>query len=349
MIAAVIEEYESGAWVADITDLNPYVGSFVLGNDTWVGASVSEVIESGKYLNKIVGGAGGLATLLADAQYDGNVSLQAAVSQICAGAGEAMGAVQAGVFLTSYYRLRGTAAQALDRMADTKQLKWWIDRTGLINMRAARLPSAEAVGVFGPTSRDDSVIVTNPEIVQLGGTINGQVIRHIRWEYTATSFRAVCYFVPFLWRSPAEASIYAAQYSAAVESVNGNGSINVIAAGRFGVKNVPLYAGIPGAKITVKPGELVTLGFFGGDPQAPFAVADGQNLAATKKVARTQDTVDVGSFTFVAGALGSTLVVTWTPPVGTIPPTSVAVPISTPLPVVGIINSGSARVALDDG
>lgn len=349
MIDIVIEEYEQGTWVAEVTDLVPFVGSVVInGTDTWIGTAKSTQQEAEKFLTKVVGGRGGLSTAIPDWYSKGSVSLAAALATICTNAGETLGAVQAGKILPVYQRLRGTAAQALDELATTLNLIWWIGRDGTVNMATQRPVGPIATGVQEDGGGDDSVTLIEPIGVQIGGTYNGQTIRHIRWHQNGDRYAAQIYFVPFLFRSPLEQSTYACQYDAKVDKNNGDGTIDVIAAGRFGVTKVPLYAGVPGAKITVKPGELVTLGFLGANPQAPYAVAHGQNSAATKLVARVKDLVDAGTFQF-ASSIATDLVVTWTPGPGIIPPTPVVAPVGSPLPVKGIITSGSARIALDDG
>lgn len=354
MISVVIEEYERGAWVADLVDLLPYVGTFTVNaTDQWIGTAVSSMQEAEKYMTRIVGGAGQLATVIPDRYYNGSVSVGAAVADICSNAGEAVGVVAAAKFLTTYERLRASAAACLDTLADVQQLTWWIDRLGLVNMQAQRTPGPEVIGIVTDSGSDLSVMVTEPQGLVIGGTYQGKPIRHIRWMWSATRFAAQIYFVPFVFRSPREPSIYACQYSAAVDTDHGDGTIDVIAAGRFGVTKVPLYAGIPGAKITVKRGELVTLGFMNGDPQLPYAIANGQNVGASKIVARKGDPITAGSlqFTFVPasgpGVVPDTLVIAYSP--GNGGPPQILPAGSGTITIGENINGGSMRVALDDG
>ncbi len=98
---------------------------------------------------------------------------------------------------------------------------------------------------------------------------------------------------------------------------------------------MPLLCGVPGAKVTVNAGELVTVGFFAGDPQKPFAMAMAQNTSATKSVARNGDTckVTIPAGSFLISCSGS-------PAVG--------VSNVNPIDVTGTITSGSDRLKVGD-
>jgi hypothetical protein len=85
---------------------------------------------------------------------------------------------------------------------------------------------------------------------------------------------------------------YERTYSAKVSKQRGDGSVDVIVAGRYELSNIPLLAGWPGSRITVKPGELVSVGFFNGNRSQPYAVAAEQG-GAGQPVALMGDAVSV--------------------------------------------------------
>jgi hypothetical protein len=334
IVEAQIEEFERGAWVADLVTLEEsFSGSFDLGGATWTGTAVQERIDGERHFVRVVGGAGKLGEIVRDRYYDGRVSLRAAVQEVCANSGEAFGDASGTVFLASFQRLRGTAAQALDRIADTFGLSWWIGRDGAVRMDAARPPGGQAIGVRTAVDSDGSVMLVHPEGVELGGTYDGVTIRHARWHLTEDRLTAQIYPIPFLFRSPTETE-YSSLYSASVDRQNADGSVDVIAAGRFGVTKVPLFSGIPGSKIKLNPGEQVTLGFFGGDPQKPFCVAMAQDDVIEKQVARKADTVqvEIPAGTVIISVSGQ----------------AVGTPNPAPIQLTGEITSGSARVQLGD-
>lgn len=336
-VEATIEEFEQGAWVADLVSLEEFDGSFDLGDVTWTGAKVSSNKEGDRNYTRVVGGAGKLSAVLEDKYYDGSVTLQAAVQDICREAkSETFGGAVAGVQLTTYERLKGPAYTALDALASALAMMWWVGRDGGVNVQLARPVAALADGLRVAVDAN-SVTLADPKGVELGGTYGDdapQPIRHIRWMFSNATLKAQIYFVPFLFRAPVQTS-YDCLYNAAVDKDNGDGTIDVIAAARFGVTKVPLFCGVPGSKVKVKGGEQVMLGFFGGDPQKPYAVAMAQDTSAAKKVGRVGDkvTVTIPAGSFLVSCSG-------TPAVGV---TNV-----NPVDVDGTIKAGTERLMVGD-
>lgn len=337
---ALIEEFEQGAWIADLKSLEQFDGTFSLPDgSTWTGSEVSSRQEGEHYYTRVIGGANGLTKQLDDRFYDGSVTVQAAVQQICQLAGETFGEAKKAAQLTTFDRLRGSAYAALDSIADAFSLKWWIGRDGKLSMLADR-PSAGTADGQRVRSDVDSVDLVDPIGVQLGGTYDDKPLRHLRWSLTPERFAVSAYFLPFIFRAPIERR-YDALFDAKVDKDNGDGTIDVIVSGRFGVTKVKLLIGVPHAKAKLDGGELVTLGFFGGDPQKPFAVAMAQDTTATKEVARNGDSVDAGSILVVAPPSGGTCTVTYVPAGGT------PIPLTTALSG-GKITSGTQRLKVGD-
>lgn len=136
MIECTIEEFEQGAWVADVVSLEPVIGTIALQGQQWSGSVVSTSQDNGRVLTRIVGGAGKLGSSLPDLWYDAGASISVALSRICNPVGEKPGAVEPGVQLQTFQRQRGTVAQALDQLAATFDLIWWIGRDGLVNVKS---------------------------------------------------------------------------------------------------------------------------------------------------------------------------------------------------------------------
>ncbi len=340
LLSAVIEEFESGTWVADIVSLDAFDGSFEIAGVTWTGTAVSTRLEFEQHHSRVVGGGNGLAAVLADKFYDGNVSLQAAVSDVCRQSGETFGSATPGAFLTSFERLRGPAYAALDSIAEAFESLWWIGRDGSLNMKTQRDTGPLATG-SRVSSVSDSVLLVEPKDVQLGGTYgdDSKVIRHVRWDFSAEHFEARLYFIPFIFRAPTQTD-YDSHYDALVDRDNGDGTIDVIASGRFGVTKVKLFCGVPGSKVKVNPGEMVTLGFFGGDPQKPYCVAMAQSSTATKEVARNGDSVKV--------TINSANISSLAPFIISTPGGGPCSGIPGSVDVTGTITSGSERLKVGD-
>lgn len=356
MIEATIEEFEQGAWVADLVTLEPVKGSFELAGAVWQGATVSTQQDGDRILTRMVGGGGSLAKVLPDRWYDGSVSVTVAMQELCSNSSERPGVGAPGVFLTTYQRQRGSVAAALDAICEAFQLIWWIGRDGLLNLQAARPTAAEAIGVRVSSDVDSSVTLTEPRSIEIGGTYDGKTIRHIRWQLTQNRFSAQLYFLPFVFRLPTETR-YDRIYNARVDKQNPDGTVDVIADARFGVTRVPLFGGVPGAAFEVRPGEQVKLGFFGGSPQKPYAVAFAHDPTAVKMAARVTDTilstVTPAELAILAALLTPCLVTLMMTAPG-IPLAPVAPPPTPPTPapapffINGQITGGTPRLKIGD-
>ena len=358
LISAQVEEFEQGAWVAEIVALESFSGSFTLfDGSTWTGTKVAERSEHAKFYTTVIGGQGHLGASVQDKYYAGNVALSIALSDLCNEGGETPGQATPGLFLSTYQRQAGTLAEALDGMADAFGQIWWIDRTGTLQMNTARPVGQEATGDRVSSDTDASAVLVNPQNLTLGSSYavsdsgaTMQTIRHIRWSQTPQRFSAQIYPVPFLYRPPVQTK-YDRHYQAIVQVDNGDGTVDVIADnGRFGVTKVPLLCGVPGSKVKTKPNEVVTLGFFGGNPQKPYAVAMQQNTAATKQVARNTDPVKV-TISVSNGKLAALAAMITAPPGGGGPCTATPglIPPADSLDLTGTITQGSNRLMVDDG
>lgn len=324
LLEAHIEEFEQGTWVADIISDTPFgdtttvpaSGVFQLPDgSTWSGTKIAERQDRGRYFAKVVGGNGKLGETVDDKFYQGQVSLQAAIQTLCSRIGEVAGKIATGVFLTQYQQLVGIGSEALDALAKaaggavaagSAPLLWWIGRDGTLQMQIpdpvseGRSSAALVSGTqdLNATDVDGSVELVQPEGAELGALYGEDSVRHIRWKMTPNRFAARLFFVPFIFRPPTQRK-YDALYNAAIESDNGDGTVNVIAyrspsdgkSPGFGVNQVPLFCGVPGSKVSMKNGEQVLLGFWGGDPQKPYCVAMAQLTSASKNVARKEDSI----------------------------------------------------------
>ncbi len=396
LLEARIEEFEQGTWVADLVADQPFgtpSGTFQLPDgSTWIGTKVSEINDRGRYFSKVVGGKACLGKVVLDQFYQGQVSLQVIASAACSpgpatgDTGETLTTVPAGVFLSQYQRLVGARSEVLDAIAQAAggavsvgsgPLLWWIGRDGNLQMAlpdpayGSRTPQKLVTGTrdMDTVDVDGSVELVVPQGAVLGALYGTPAVpvRHIRWTYTAKRFSARLFFVPFIFRAPTQTK-YDRTYDAKVVTDHGDGTVDVIAyrspsegkAPAFQVSNVQLFCGVPGSKVKTLTGEAVTLAFFGGDPQKPFAMSMKQdaNVDPTKKVARMGDDIGNGTLQIsgVAGAAGAPsltgVTITYTPGDGS-PPQTTVVSVATPagtgsLTIKEKIKSGSARLLVGD-
>jgi hypothetical protein len=348
-----IEEFQQATWVAELVSDTSFgsSGSFQLNDgSTWQGASVIERYDVYRYYTTVVGGAGKLGVVIPDKFYSGNVSLQIAVQDVCSACGESVGNVTAGLFLSTFQRQQGTASVALDAIASAFGLIWWIDRSGLVNMSAQRPVGAEASGTRTSSDVDASIVLTEPLNVTLGAAydladslVQMPVIQHVRWKQNSDKFSAQLYPLPFLFKNPVQ-TVYDCMYDATVQQDHGDGTGDFYVDNRFFV-TCRLFCGVPGAKVTMDPGDVVAVGFFGGNPQAPFAMGMAQNSTAIKKVARNTDPIIATLAAADITALALMLKVGAGPALGS---TIVATPTDLPLSGTCQINGGTSRISVGD-
>jgi hypothetical protein len=353
VISGIVEEFAQGAWIADIQTVEPTEGRFSLADEEWAGTVLVEKEDGGRWYSRLIAGAGGTLTELPDRYYEGTVTVSRIVEEICSASGEAFGSAPTDVVVTTYHRMKATAGQALVRLCATLGLVWWIDRSGRVHVASARPEPASAIeGIRTSTDTDGGVTLANTEGAVPGARYAGEVVKSIRWIISPTREAAACYFTEEIPPDPLD---YLKTYTAKVERQNADGSVDVIVAGRFGVTHVQLLSGIPTSEIVLLEGDQVTLGFYGGDPRAPWAIATAQ-VSGGMGVVRVGDEVALGEFflQMVPGPSGSSVlywrapgavlgVTPWTP-IATLP--SAPLPATPGTPLTGKASQGSDRVKL---
>jgi len=305
-ISAVVEEPARGAWVADTVTLEKPTGSFELGDVTWSGtvAPSGLVLDGSRYRCRIIGGAGKLATVLIEKNYVGAVPWSTIARDILRDAGERPGTLGIPGSATYYERARGTAGEALTELCAAAGGTWWVDRGGLVQVEAARPGGVvdEAKLARQSLGTDGSVVfnVTQTATVLPGQTVDGRPLAALRWVLEPSRLVVECSLIQIdIGAHPPD--FYRLMYEAKVDSQNADGSVNVIANERFFMKNVRLLAGLPGVRVTVKPGEIVAVGFLAGNRSKPFAQCFAQSSEAGKAIGLTEDAVEIvlPPFTFV--------------------------------------------------
>ena len=297
-ISALIDEPARGAWVADTVTAEQPTGSFELGDTTWSGAIASPgaVLDGSRYRCRIVGGKGKLGTVLRDKNYSGAVSWVRIAQDIIRDAGELAGALTVSGNASYYERVPGlTAGQALAELCAAANATWWVGRDGLVNVAPARVASAvDETNAHRVAYDVDGTVVLNETRaadVNPGQTLDGKPIAALRWSLTPERLTVECAFTSVTFPDQRE-RFYERTYSAKVHQQNGDGSVDVIANGLFAMSRVPLLSGVPGAQLTVLPGELVCVGFFNANRSQPYALAMQQSDGG-KPAALLQDAVEM--------------------------------------------------------
>jgi hypothetical protein len=297
-----------------------------------------------------VGGKGGLGKVVTERQYSASLSIANVLTHIITSVGEVAGTLPT-TRVPNWSRANGTAGQAIAAVADALNVNWYVGRDGATNIanRAATAVTTAAALI----SRDiDCEIYSVSDCSLLpGASYNGKVIYSLRWQFNANKLVATVYYSQ-QYSLPDISQYYAHTHSAKVQSQNSDGSLELIVDGRFSMGRVPLLTGIPTSKIVMVAGDVVTVGFYEGDPRKPYALCT-QQAGSGKGVARIDDATDNGEFYIqsVPGSGAALAALFWKPPgsttwtaiaTGPAPPTPGQPGVATP----GRIAEGSDRVLL---
>ena len=295
-ITALVEEPATGAWVADVVTTDKPTFPLSIGEVDWTGtpASPGPMLDGSRWRCRVVGGAGKLGTVLRAKNY-GTVPYSRVVSDILRECGETAGTINA-IGQTPYYERADeqTAGEALAELCAAAGVTWWVDRAGLVQVAPARPSGTVDETVLHRLSLDESgTVIFNAENASTllpGQTLDGNVLGALRWSLSAKRLTVDCAVAAVTFPDQRD-RFYERTYSAKVATQNGDGSVNVIANGAFELSNVPLLSGIPGAVLKMLPGDLVAVGFFGGNRSTPYAVATLQGGSSAQPIALNGDTV----------------------------------------------------------
>jgi hypothetical protein len=293
VIGAIVEELYSGAWVANTVDTKASTGSFNLGDGrgTWVGTTLTETQDGGRYYATIVGGKGKLSDQISDLWYNGTNMADTIATDAISQGGEELGSSSLGVRIDAWQRKAGTLGQALSSLVAVTGGLWWIGRDGKVNVALGRTGTEVDPATVSIASTDsDGSFLLNPltsATIAPGMTWKGQTIKHVRWSLTPGNLTAAIAFAEL--PAPALTFDYFRTYSARVDRQNSDGTLDVIVDAKFGVSSVKWLSGLP-AKVEISGGDLVTLGWLGGDPRFPYAQGLEQT-SGTKAAAGKGDAV----------------------------------------------------------
>lgn len=310
-LRGVIEVFERGAWVADLVLPDAFEGKFAYGED-WTGTEVESRTEGGEGGSKhvrIVGGKGRLGTTLKEKWYRGGGTGNTIANDICKEAGETS-SVSLPVRAPQYFRHKDTAGRQLDILCDLLLADWWVDRTGTV--KAGTRESGEIDKTLPRVASDtDGSVTLSIETtagIDVGMTWEGRKVRHVRFVFAGNRTLAELSFTPLGIADVKRTLDYASPHKAVVESQAANGTLTLIVDGRYTLSAVPWLGGIP-ARITINPGDLVTVGFWNKDPRQPYAHSLIM-LETGAPSARVQDPVECGTLligqnpgTFVVAAV----------------------------------------------
>lgn len=319
IVSATIEEPFRGVWVADIVStVAQESGVFDVLETPFRGTLIAPpVLDGAVYKARIVGGSHGLRNTLGFRQYRGSIPIATIARDAIGLCGETPGNIEASTRVDHFERGEASVARTLDVLASFVGGTWFVSRDGKTNFQTSRAgyEIEDDVAVTLAFDGADCEIVSAQDFdFQPGDTRGGRTVQHIRWRLDSDRLIAELRYdsyglnlPPPLW--------YGRIFRGQVESQNRDYSVDVIVDSKFSMRSVPLMGPM---KTIMNAGDLVSVGFYRGDPRFPYAIN------AERK------TVDAGTLSFAPGSSGAVL--TYTPPAT----------LEVPIPIGGAVTTGTA-------
>jgi hypothetical protein len=353
-----------GTWVADLlVDTEQGLASSVVlevGGLTLNGSVWRSGVAITRTQARVVGGARGLGATLKPRFYR-QVPARIVLNDLLSEAGEKLAPSSDPALLSrtlaAWARFEAPASDCLRALVDDELVaSWRVLPDGSVWVGAEQWPE---------TSAPYTVISERPELGQVeigcsgtlvlpGTTIGGRRVSHAIYVVDGENLRGTLSLdtrsddgdrirvaLDAIVRQRTAWTVYLGQFPAAILAQNSDGTLELKPEDTRlpGLSRVPIRYGIPGVVAKVAAGGRVLVGFENGDPSRPVAeLWDSASLVelsfagGTKPVARSGDTVDLGTFV-VAGS--ATL--TWTPPGGGPPQTGTVI-------ATGSIKGGAEKV-----
>lgn len=287
------------------------------------------VIEGGRCLCRIVGGAGGLTTELDPRAYVGT-TVRGVVSDILREAGETLSttadAPSLSTSLAKWQRDQGSASEALTAVVDAAGATWRVLLDGTIWIGTETWPTVapKHVVIDRPSPVVIAIALGAPELVP-GVTFLGHKVRQVV-HYLSGKLRTDVYIESIadtfdrLFAPLRRAIDYSRAWPSRIVKQNADKTLQVLPDDErmrgSGLDKVPIRRGLPGiTDVQVESGRC-TLEFEAGDPKRPIVTAFEPGAVTkvefdngTKSIARVDDavhvTIPIG--TVVIAASGATL------------------------------------------
>lgn len=299
LLKATICEPLRNAWVADIevestedigTSITLIIGST---SATFVGTKVRGDVEHGRWIGRVVGGAGGLSKEVAS-KYYAAVPVRTVLGDIATDSGESVdGTVATGVLSYSLSRWIRPATEpklALDDVAAALGASWRVLRNGKLWLGDETWPvvSMDYVELSrGPSEGTLSVAPSEAPLVRPGTTFDGLKISYVvttlaggqlrqeLYRYESKTDRVLASLKALVMQLVGNQIDYAKSWPAVVVSQSADGLLEVVPDDErmrgLGLTRIPVRHGLPGFKARVPKGARVRVCFDAADPRRPYA------------------------------------------------------------------------------
>lgn len=329
LVDALLEAPAVGAWMltATVSGPEPVSKSVTckLGAKDWIGTVIHDRIDGGRRRVKVIGGAGGLAKVVPDrAEQSPQTTVRGVARALCTIGGETL-ADAPETPLGAWTRLRGTVGTCLADLCRTMGLRWRVTAAGQVRVYADEAPEVSAPGTLLEQSAREAVYgVTSFDVeppCTIGGVdvelVTGQVNEKGEARLTVAK-AAIPEAMQALMQGRAHVRVEQARLvqqrgrlvdvriDAPSSSGYGPGGAPP-ATGAWAIPGVPLWPGLPGVELKLRPGAGLLVFFVDGDPRkaialpAPYGEKADEVTITTEGGARFHmhdDVVELGGDTY---------------------------------------------------
>jgi hypothetical protein len=332
-----IDETEIGLWSGRVEvddDENPIEGAITItaGDVSWSGTVVRGLVESGRYIAEVVGGANGLQTVLPPKYYF-QATLGTIIDDVMRESGETFDAAESDAdfrtkIVPRWMRAKGEARLALQAIAREFGGFWRMTRAGAVIV--LREDAWEEIpGEWVEENRDPSrnIVFIAPDdepYARPGVSIGGERVVTSKTSFDGTSLRqelhihdgtdkpqdTAAVLVEMAKRANELDLLYGSQYPAKVVAQDADGTLHLLPDDERmrgqGLTQVPMRHGIPGLVVKAAIGQYVSLMFENGDPKQPVAALwpDGSSVLELSLSPSVNLTVTTAQLALVGSQIG---------------------------------------------
>lgn len=312
-----------GVWTADLvvdaTSTDGLTGAVTIsiadGKLDLKGTAKRVGVHNDTVLMRVLAGAGGMATQTAPKDYD-NIQARAVLEDLLKTTGERLSstadASTLGTTLTRWVTIQQSTGAAIGLLAEHLGVAWRVLADGTVWMGPESWPEASIEAELLGSAPNEARLELGVEAPLLlpGTTFDGEKVNQVEHRVKADSVRTMVWLeaggvdrsrgvMQGLIRSLLPGLGYYGLYPAkVVDQSDDKLTVDVTPddPNLPGVSKAQLWLGLPGARVQVDAGAYVLLGWKGGDPSKPFAVALWEPGATVPEIALKATMILLGDY-----------------------------------------------------